>query len=52
METAIKKMREEENHQHRESVIQQRKIELEKVQNELEARLKTQELKEMLKRLK
>ena len=52
MENTVKKMTEEEHHQHQNEVIQQRKKEKVKAQTELEAQLKTQEFKEMLKRLK
>jgi hypothetical protein len=52
MEKAMKKMTEEDNHKHQDSNIQQWEKEAEKTQTELAARLKTQEYKEMLKRLK
>jgi hypothetical protein len=52
MEKAMKEMTEEDNHKHQGSNIQQWEKEEDKAQTDLEARLKTQEYKEMLKRLK
>jgi len=52
MEKVVKKMREEQHHQHQDIINQQRNIKAEKTQTELEAQLKEQEFKEMLKRLK
>ncbi|WP_170971105.1 hypothetical protein [Ilyomonas limi] len=52
MEKAVKKMREEAYHQHQELSNQERENKTEKTGTELEAQLKTQEFKEMLKRLK
>jgi hypothetical protein len=52
MEKVVKKMREEEYHQQQELGNQQRENKTAKTGTELEAQLKTQEYKEMLKRLK
>ncbi len=53
METTKKKMKKEENHKHKDLNIQYRKKgDIGEPQAELEARLKTQEYKEMLKPMK
>ena len=52
MEKVVKEMRAEEHHQHQDVINQQQEIKAERTGNELEARLKTQEFKEMLKHLK
>lgn len=52
MEKIVKKMSAEDNHKHQDLNNQQRKNRVEKTQTELEAQLKEQEFKEMLKRLK
>ena len=52
MKTTVKQMTEERNHEHQDITIQQLAKDTTKAQAELEARLKTQEYKEMLKRLK
>jgi len=52
MENSVKKMMEEENHRQDSSNKHRKKEDVAKSQAELEARLKTQEYKEMLKRLK
>lgn len=52
MENVVKGMREDNNQQQQNSVNQQRKIRIEKTEMELEAQLKAQEFKEMVKRLK
>ena len=52
MEAVTKKMREEVSHQHQDISKQRQKDESATSQAELNARLKTQEYKEMLKHLK
>jgi hypothetical protein len=52
MEKAVKQMREDGNHRHQNSSNQQRALKTEKTGTQLEARLKEQEFKEMLKHLK
>ena len=52
MENRLKKMTEEDNHRQDSNNKQRKKNDVAKSQAELEARLKTQEYKEMLKRLK
>lgn len=52
MEKAVKKMREEQPHQHQDVINQQKENKTAKTEIELEAQLKTQEFKEMLKHLK
>jgi len=52
MENRLKKMTEEDNHRQDSNNKQRKKDDVAKSQAELEARLKTQEYKEMLKRLK
>ena len=52
MENTVKRMTEEERRQHQHFIIQQWKKDVEEARADLEARLKTQEFKEMLKRLK
>jgi hypothetical protein len=53
MGTSKKKMKKEENHKQQDlNIKQQKKVDIGKSQAELEARLKAQEYREMLKRLK